>query len=316
MQRADLLIALGARFDDRVTGDLGSFAPDAQVIHVDVDPAEIGKNRRADVPIVGDARDIVAAMVSALEAEQAEHGRPDRSDWLLTLDGWRERFPLRYEQRDEGLLKPQFVIDRLWEATRGDAVVVSGVGQHQMWASQRWRFTRPRTWINSGGLGTMGFAVPAALGVKAGRPEERVLAIDGDGCFQMTASELATCTTEGYPIVVAIINNAYLGMVRQWQELFYDRRESQVYLGHEIPDYVRLAESYVCVGLRAESPDEVDTVIEKALSITDRSVVIDFRCDPAEMCFPMIPAGASNDEIILGPDQAPHDDDPAEAPIA
>lgn len=316
MQRADLLVTLGARFDDRVTGNLATFAPDAKVIHVDVDPAEIGKNRSADVPIVGDAKGIIAEMAEGLRAAQAARGKPDRAAWLATLDEWRRRYPFRYSEDDSGPIKPQFVVERLLEATGGDAIVVAGVGQHQMWASQHWRFTKPRSWINSGGLGTMGFAVPAAMGAKAARPDERVLAIDGDGCFQMTAQELATCTTEGLPIVVAIINNAYLGMVRQWQELFYDRRESQVYLSHDVPDYAKLAEAYGCVGLRAETPDDVDPVIEKALSVQDRSVVVDFRCDPAEMCFPMIPAGASNDDIILGPEQAQAEDDPAEAPIA
>jgi len=207
-------------------------------------------------------------------------------------------------------------VERLYEATRGEAVVVSGVGQHQMWASQFWRFERPRTWINSGGLGTMGFAVPAALGAKVGRPNERVVAIDGDGCFQMTAQELATATTENVPIVVAIVNNGHLGMVRQWQELFYDERYSQVHLTQDVPDYAKLAEAYGAVGLRAETPDDVDPIIEKALSVTDRSVVIDFRCDQREMVFPMVPAGASNDEIILGPEQAEPACDPAEAPIA
>ncbi len=317
MQRADLLIALGARFDDRVTGNLATFAPGAKVIHVDVDPAEIGKNRRADVPIVGDARDAIAKLAAELERRQAEGGgAPDRTPWLRQLREWQERYPLRYTQPAEGPLKPQYAIERLYELTKGEAIVVAGVGQHQMWTSQFWRFERPRTWVNSGGLGTMGFAVPAALGAKVGRPDERVLAIDGDGCFQMTAQELATSTTEGIPIMVAIINNAYLGMVRQWQELFYNERYSQVYLSHDVPDYVKLAEAYGAVGLRAEHPDEVDPVIEKALSVTDRSVVIDFRCDPAEMCFPMVPAGASNDDIILGPEFATPAEDPAEAPIA
>jgi acetolactate synthase-1/2/3 large subunit len=194
--------------------------------------------------------------------------------------------------------------------------VVSGVGQHQMWASQFWKFDRPRTWINSGGLGTMGFAVPAALGAAAGRPDARVIAIDGDGCFQMTCQELATSATERIPFVTAIINNAYLGMVRQWQELFYRERYSEVFLGYDIPDYVKLAEAYGAVGLRAEHPDEVEPVIEKALSVTDRSVVIDFRVDSGEMCFPMVPAGASNDEIVTGPEGLRPADDPAEAPIA
>jgi len=317
MQRADLLIALAARFDDRVTGQLATFAPHAKVIHVDIDPAEIGKNRRADVPIVGDVKDVTGRLAAEVErAQEAAGGPPDRSAWLAQLEEWKRRFPYRYRQEVDGPIKPQFVVERLHEATRGEAVVVAGVGQHQMWASQYWRFERPRSWINSGGLGTMGFAVPAALGAKVGRPGERVLAIDGDGCFQMTAQELATAAVEDIPITVAIVNNGYLGMVRQWQELFYDRRLSQVALTQEVPDYVRLAEAYGGIGLRAETPDEVDAVIDKALSIEDRCVVIDFRCDPTENVFPMVPAGASNDDIILGPEDAEPACDPAEAPIA
>lgn len=316
MQKADLLIALGARFDDRVTGQLASFAPHAKVVHVDIDPAEIGKNRAADVPIVGDAKDVIAKLHAELKRRQDEAGGvPDRSAWLATLERWKREHPFRYEQPADGPIKPQFAIQRLYEHAK-DAIVVSGVGQHQMWASQFWRFSEPRTWINSGGLGTMGFAVPAALGAAAGRPDRRVIAIDGDGCFQMTAQELATSTTERIPFITAIINNGHLGMVRQWQELFYEERYSQVYLSHEVPDYAKLAEAYGSVGLRADHPEDVDAVIEKALSVTDRSVVIDFRCDPREMVFPMVPAGASNDDIILGPEQIKPVKDPAEAPVA
>ncbi len=316
MQKADLLVALGARFDDRVTGQLSAFAPGAKVVHVDIDPAEIGKNRAADVPIVGDVKDVMGKLHAELKRRQDEAGGvPERDPWLRTLRSWKREHPFRYEQPVDGPLKPQFAIERLYEHAK-DAVVVSGVGQHQMWASQFWRFSEPRTWINSGGLGTMGFAVPAALGAAAGRPDRRVIAIDGDGCFQMTAQELATSTTERIPFVTAIINNAHLGMVRQWQELFYEERYSQVYLSHEVPDYAKLAEAYGCVGLRAEHPDEVDPVIEKALSVSDRSVVIDFRCDPREMVFPMVPAGASNDDIILGPEGIRPANDPAEAPVA
>jgi acetolactate synthase I/II/III large subunit len=316
MQKADLLVALGSRFDDRVTGKLAGFAPDAKIVHVDIDPAEIGKNRVADVPIVGDCRDVIGKLAAELASRQGDAGAPDRSAWLEQLEDWRRRFPLRYDQTADGPLKPQFCIERLATAAGTDTVVVAGVGQHQMWASQFWTFDHPRTWINSGGLGTMGFAVPAALGAKAGVPDRPVIAIDGDGCFQMTSQELATSTTERIPFVTAIINNAYLGMVRQWQELFYDERYSQVHLSHDVPDYVKLAEAYGAVGLRAERPEEVDAVIEKALSIDDRSVVIDFRVDEREMCFPMVPAGASNDEIIVGPEQLRPVDDPAEAPIA
>jgi acetolactate synthase-1/2/3 large subunit len=316
MQRSDLLISIGVRFDDRVTGQLETFAAGAKVIHVDIDPAEIGKNRAADVPIVGDARDVTASLTRELAKAQEEHGAPDRSAWLGQLHAWQERFPLRYRQEDGGPIKPQFVVDRIYEATGGEATIVGGVGQHQMWASQHYRFTRPGQWINSGGLGTMGFAVPAAIGAKIADPDRLVFAIDGDGCFQMTAQELATSTTENIPIVVGILNNGYLGMVRQWQELFYNERYSQVELGQSIPDYVKLAEAYGAVGLRAETPDDVDAVLDKALSVTDQSVVIDFRVDPEEMVFPMVPAGASNDEIILGPEFVHPVDDPAEAPVA
>jgi len=316
MQKADLLISIGVRFDDRVTGNLATFAPHAKIIHVDIDPAEIGKNRAVDVPIVGDAKDVTASLARELAKAQEERGVPDRSPWLATLQDWKRRFPLRYTQEDGGTIKPQFVMDRLYEATHGEATIVSGVGQHQMWASQHYKFTRPRQWINSGGLGTMGFAVPAALGAKIAKPDELVVAVDGDGCFQMTAQELATSTTEDIPIVVALLNNGYLGMVRQWQELFYSERYSQVHLTQTIPDYVKLAEAFGAVGLRAESADDVDAVLDKALSITDRSVVIDFRVDQGEMVFPMVPAGASNDDIILGPEFVRPVDDPAEAPVA
>jgi acetolactate synthase I/II/III large subunit len=317
MQKADLLIALGSRFDDRVTGQLASFAPGAKIIHVDIDPAEIGKNRAPDVPIVGDCKDVIGKMAAELAKRQEEAGGPpDREAWLAQLHEWLERYPFAYDQPADGPLKPQFAIERLYQAVGSDAIVVAGVGQHQMWASQFWRFERPRHWINSGGLGTMGFAVPAALGAAAGQPDTRVVAIDGDGCFQMTSQELATSTTEKIPFITAIINNAYLGMVRQWQELFYQERYSQVYLGYDVPDYVKLAEAYGCVGLRAEHPDEVDAVIDKALSVQDQSVVIDFRVDAQEMCFPMVPAGASNDDIIVGPGGLKPHADPAEAPIA
>jgi acetolactate synthase-1/2/3 large subunit len=261
---------------------------------------------------------VIGKLVAELTKRQEEGGGvPDRSAWLRQLQDWQERFPFRYDQPIDGPLKPQYCIERLRDAAGDpDTIVVAGVGQHQMWASQFWHFEKPRTWINSGGLGTMGFAVPAALGAKAGRPDRRVIAIDGDGCFQMTSQELATSTTENIPFITAIINNAYLGMVRQWQELFYSERYSQVHLTYDVPDYVKLAEAYGAVGLRAEHPAEVDAVIEKALSIEDRSVVIDFRVDSKEMCFPMVPAGASNDDIIVGPEQLRPIDDPAEAPIA
>jgi acetolactate synthase-1/2/3 large subunit len=303
MQKADLLVALGARFDDRVTGKLDAFAPHAKIVHADIDPAEIGKNRHVDVPIVGDAKSVIHDLCEAVEEVIGARGAPDYSAWMQTLDGWRARYPLRYTQASEGLLKPEYVIEKIGELTAGDSIYVGGVGQHQMWASQHIRFQRPNTWINSGGLGTMGYAVPAAMGAKVGRPDQSVWAIDGDGCFQMTCQELATMTTEKIPVKIAIINNAFLGMVRQWQELFYDSRFSEVEFGFDCPDYVKLAEAYGCVGLRCETAEEVEPTIRKAMEINDRSVVIDFRVDPAEKCYPMVPAGASNDDIILGPEQ-------------
>ena len=301
MQRADLLICLGARFDDRVTGRLDSFAPDARIIHADVDPAEIGKNRIADVPIVGDAKAVLEELVRATSDNKWSTDRPDISAWIAQVQDYERTYPLGYEQPDESPIKPQYVIDRFNQALDGDAVIVTGVGQHQMWASQFMTCNRPHSFVSSGGLGTMGFAVPAALGAQIGRPRERVVAIDGDGCFQMTAQELATATIEQIPIVVAVLNNSSLGMVRQWQELFYESRFSEVYLPPDVPDYVRLAEAYGAIGLQASSPDEVDAVIDKALGIKDRPCVIDFRVAPEEMCFPMVPAGASNDDVILGP---------------
>jgi acetolactate synthase-1/2/3 large subunit len=303
MQRADLLITLCARFDDRVTGNLATFAPNAKIIHADVDPAEIGKNRAADVPIVGDAKPVVGELAKAVTHNVMTKGRPDLTPWLAEVNAMRRDHPIAYEQSDDQVVKPQFVVDRFDAALEGDAIVVTGVGQHQMWASQIMRCNKPRSFISSGGLGTMGFAVPAALGARVGRPNDRVVAIDGDGCFQMTAQELATAAIERIPFTVAILNNEHLGMVRQWQELFYDERFSQVYLPPDVPDYVRLAEAYGAVGLRAESVDEVDNVIDKSLGIDDRPCVIDFRVDPSEKCFPMVPAGASNDDIILGPGQ-------------
>jgi acetolactate synthase-1/2/3 large subunit len=302
LQDCDLIVALGARFDDRVTGKLAAFAPKAKVVHADIDPAEIGKNRRPDVSIVGDLAAILPALVTALRTEIEAHGPADTADWLATTEGWKRSFPQRYRQDADGPLKPQHVVERLSAMTGGDAIVVAGVGQHQMHASQHYSFTKPRSWINSGGAGTMGFAVPAAMGAQIGRPGELVVAIDGDGCFQMTAQELATCAIEGLPIKVLIFNNGFLGMVRQWQELFYDERYSEVHLGTAIPDYVKLAEAYGCAGLRCEHPADVDGVLEKALSISDVPTVVDFRTHDAEGVFPMVPAGHSNDDIVLGPE--------------
>jgi acetolactate synthase-1/2/3 large subunit len=302
LQEADLLVALGARFDDRVTGRLADFAPRAKVVHADIDPAEIGKNRHPDVPIVGDVRATLAGLTESLAALIAEDGPPDTGAWLRGIDDWKRRFPLRYTQEADGPLKPQHVVERLSALTGGEAVVVAGVGQHQMHAAQHFSFTRPRSWINSGGLGTMGFAVPAAMGAQVGRPGETVVAIDGDGCFQMTAQELATCAIEHLPIKVLIFNNGFLGMVRQWQELFYEERYSEVELGTAIPDYVKLAEAYGCLGLRCERADDVDAVLDKALATSDVPTVVDFRVHDREGVFPMVAAGRPNDEITLGPE--------------
>ena len=308
MQRADLLVALGSRFDDRVTGKISAFAPDAKIIHVDIDPAELGKVRRPDVGIAGDCRLVIEELIEALEAlglgadgTTDTTTRPDLAPWMAQVRGWQAEFPLSYDQQEGGALKPQFVVETLRDSTPDDTIVVAGVGQHQMWASQYWRFDHPNTWVNSGGAGTMGFAVPAAIGAKVGRPDKMVWAIDGDGCFQMTAQELVTASAERIPIKVAILNNAYLGMVRQWQELFYEERYSEVYLSPDLPDYVKWAEAMGCVGLRVESAEEVAPAIEKANRIDDRPVVIDFRTDAFEKVYPMVAAGASNDDIIVGP---------------
>ena len=302
LQKADLLIALGTRFDDRVTGKVSAFAPDAQVIHVDIDPAELGKIRQPDVPIVGDCRQVIEEIVRALEAVE----RVDLTEWRSRISGWQERFPLHYDPAREGdALKPQFVMEVLRDSAPDGTVLVSGVGQHQMWASQYWRFTEPYTWVNSGGLGTMGFSVPAAIGAKVGRPERTVWAVDGDGCFQMTAQELVTASSERIPIKVAILNNAYLGMVRQWQEMFYEERYSEVYLSPDLPDYVKWAEAMGCAAFRVDATEEVQPIIEKANAIDDRPVVIDFRTDQREKVFPMVPAGASNDDVVVHPSQKP-----------
>jgi acetolactate synthase-1/2/3 large subunit len=303
LQQADLLIALGSRFDDRVTGKVDAFAPVAKVIHVDIDPAEIGKVRRPDVPIVGDCRRVIEEMVKAVRADRDKREWPDLTPWLTEVRSWQRDFPLAYEQEQDGPLKPQFVIESLRDASPEDTIVASGVGQHQMWASQHWKFDHPYTWVNSGGLGTMGFSIPAAIGAKVGKPERTVWSIDGDGCFQMTAQELVTASVEQIPIKVAILNNSYLGMVRQWQEMFYEERYSEVYLTPDVPDYVKWAEAMGCVAFRVDSPEDVQPTIEKANSIDDRPVVIDFRTDYREKVFPMVPAGASNDDVIVGPDR-------------
>ncbi|MBV8559536.1 MAG: acetolactate synthase large subunit, partial [Acidimicrobiia bacterium] len=304
MQKCDLLVALGSRFDDRVTGKVSAFAPDAKVIHVDVDPAELGKVRRPDVPIVGDCRLVIEEINKAVRDLGGSDAQADRSAWIAQIRAWQQQYPLHYEQPETGnVLKPQYVLERLRDNAPEDTILVAGVGQHQMWSSQYWRFERPYTWVNSGGLGTMGFAVPAAVGAKVGQPTDTVWAVDGDGCFQMTAQELVTAATERIPIKVAILNNAYLGMVRQWQELFYEERYSEVYLSPHLPDYKMWAEAMGCEGMRVESPEEVDAAIDKANSIDDRPVVIDFRVDYREKVYPMVPAGGSNDDIILDPSQ-------------
>ena len=305
MQQSDLLIALGSRFDDRVTGRVDGFAPGAKVIHVDIDPAELGKVRRPDVPIVGDCRLVIEELVVAVKHLMDSGAQfPDRAAWKQTISGWQERFPLTYTDSEPGdALKPQFVLERLRDNTPDDTIVASGVGQHQMWTSQYWRFNHPYTWVNSGGLGTMGFSVPAAIGAKVGRPDRMVWAVDGDGCFQMTAQELVTATSERIPVKIAILNNAYLGMVRQWQEMFYDERYSEVYLSPDLPDYKLWAEAMGCVGMRVESPEEVDAAIQKANEIDDRPVVIDFRTDSREKVYPMVPSGLTNDQIVTDPSQ-------------
>ena len=304
MQEADLLIALGSRFDDRVTGKVPDFAPHAKVIHVDIDAAELGKVRIPEVGIAGDCRLVIEELIRALRELGAPGELPDRRAWDSTISGWQEKYPLTYQMSEPGeLLKPQYVLETLRDSTPDDCIVASGVGQHQMWTSQYWKFNHPYTFVNSGGLGTMGFSVPAAIGAKVGRPDRMVWAIDGDGCFQMTAQELVTAASERIPVKIAILNNAYLGMVRQWQEMFYEERYSEVYLSPDLPDYKMWAEAMGCVGMRVESPDEVQPAIDKANSIDDRPVVIDFRTDAREMVYPMVAAGHSNSDIVVGPSE-------------
>jgi acetolactate synthase-1/2/3 large subunit len=319
LQKSDLLIALGTRFDDRVTGRLDSFAPNAAVIHADIDPAEIGKNRIADVPIVGDAREVIAELLLAVQAEYDAGNRTDLTGWWRRADSWRQTYPLGYDEPADGSLAPQYVIERLGKIAGPDAVFTAGVGQHQMWASQFISYENPYTWLNSGGAGTMGYSVPAAMGAKVGAPDKLVWAIDGDGCFQMTNQELATCAIEGIPIKVAVINNGNLGMVRQWQTLFYDERYSQTELGTHgrvdpaalsgvrprIPDFVKLSEALGCVGLRCESKEDVDATIEKAMAINDQPVVIDFTVGKDAMVWPMVAAGTSNDDILAARNARP-----------
>jgi acetolactate synthase-1/2/3 large subunit len=299
MQRSDLLVALGARFDDRVTGQLSSFAPAAAVVHADIDPAEISKNRRADVPIVGDCAEVIGELIVAVRAE-LQTTSPDLDGWWRQLRNWQQTFPLGYDRPSDGMLAPQYAIERIGALVGPDAIYTAGVGQHQMWAAQFIKYEKPGSWINSGGLGTMGFAVPAAMGAKLGRPDVAVWAIDGDGSFQMTNQELATCAIEHIPIKVAVINNGSLGMVRQWQNLFYAERYSQTDLGthSRIPDFVKLAEALGCVGLRCEAEPDVDKVIEQAMEIDDQPVVIDFVVGKDAQVWPMVAAGTGNNDIM------------------
>ena len=313
LQRSDLIISLGARFDDRVTGNLDSFAPHAKVIHADIDPAEIGKNRHADVPIVGDCREVIADLIVALQTEADAGHQGDYEAWVEFLAGVKMKYPLGYDKPDDGSLAPQYVLERLGKIAGPEAIYVAGVGQHQMWAAHFIGYEHPNTWINSGGLGTMGFSVPAAMGAKVGRPDTTVWSVDGDGCFQMTNQELATCAIEGIPIKVAIINNESLGMVRQWQTLFYEGRYSNTDLQRRekvrIPDFVKLADAYGCVGLACESADDVDATINKAMGINDVPVVVDFRVHRDAMVWPMVAAGTSNDDIKFARDMAPEFDE-------
>ncbi len=306
LQKSDLIIALGARFDDRVTGKLSTFAPGAAIIHADIDPAEISKNRVADVPIVGDVGEVMSELSAVLSEEMAAGRHGDYAEWWSLLDHWRGTYPLGYDLPDDGSLSPQYVISRLGDISGPDAVFAAGVGQHQMWGAQFVKYEKPRTWLNSGGLGTMGYAVPAAMGAKVGLPGDTVWAIDGDGCFQMTNQELVTCTINEIPIKVALINNSSLGMVRQWQTLFYNERYSETDLhSHRLPDFVKLAEAYGCHGLRCETADDVDATIERALSLNDAPVVVDFVVHKDAMVWPMVAAGTSNDDIMVARAMAP-----------
>jgi acetolactate synthase I/II/III large subunit len=305
LQKSDLLITLGARFDDRVTGKLSTFAVNAKVIHADIDPAEIGKNRFADVPVVGDLKRTITALIPAVKAEFAKKA-PDYSAWNASMNKLRATYPLGYDLPKDGSLSPQYVIERLSAITGPEAIYVAGVGQHQMWASQFVKYENPRTWLNSGGLGTMGYAVPAAMGAKVGAPDTPVWAIDGDGCFQMTNQELVTCALNNIPIKVAIINNESLGMVRQWQTLFYEGRYSNTNLeSKRVPDFVKLADAMGCIGLTCDRPEDVDSIIKKANSINDQPVVVDFRVFKDAMVWPMVAAGTSNDDIMIAREMAP-----------
>jgi len=305
LQKSDLLITLGARFDDRVTGKLSTFAPGAKIIHADIDPAEIGKNRKVDVALLGDLKNSIIGLIPELRAAYKK-SKPDLTGWWKTVNEWRVQYPLGFDEPDDGSLSPQYVIQRLGQLVGPDAIYTAGVGQHQMWSSQFINYEKPRTWLNSGGLGTMGYAVPAAMGAKVGAPDKVVWAIDGDGCFQMTNQELVTCALNDIPIKVAIINNESLGMVRQWQTLFYNQRYSNTELhSKRIPDFAKLGEAMGCVGLRAERKEDVDRIINEAMAINDRPVVVDFSVNRDAMVWPMVAAGASNDLITVARSMAP-----------
>ena len=305
LQKADLLITLGARFDDRVTGKLSTFAPNAKIIHADIDPAEIGKNRKVDVPLIGDLKASINALLGELK-HAFKKEQQDLTPWLDQVYAWRSKFPLGYDTPADGSLSPQYVIERIGKITGPDGIFAAGVGQHQMWASQFISYEKPRTWLNSGGLGTMGYAVPAAMGAKVGAPDRVVWAIDGDGCFQMTNQELVTCALNNIPIKVAVINNESLGMVRQWQTLFYKERYSNTDLNSKrIPDFAKLAEAMGCVGLRCDSPGDVDKTIKQAMEINDQPVVVDFSVHRDAMVWPMVAAGTSNDDIVIAKSMTP-----------
>jgi acetolactate synthase-1/2/3 large subunit len=309
LQKSDLLITLGARFDDRVTGDVKSFATGAKVIHVDIDPAEIGKIRFADVPIVGDAKEVIGELNAELTTMLGGK-KPETSEWWSFIDGLLERYPLGFSEPSDGKLSPQKVIQRIGELSGPEAIFAAGVGQHQMWSAQFIQYERPNSWLNSGGAGTMGYAVPAAMGAKVAQPDRLVWAIDGDGCFQMTNQELATCALNDIPIKVAVINNSSLGMVRQWQTLFYNQRYSNTDLNTGtdtvmIPDFVKLADAYGCLGIRVERAEDIDAAIKLAIETNDRPVVIDFIVSRDAMVWPMVASGLSNDEVQYAIDAAP-----------
>ncbi|PWB97163.1 acetolactate synthase large subunit [Homoserinimonas hongtaonis] len=309
IQESDLLVSLGARFDDRVTGKTSEFAPHAKVVHVDIDPAEISKIRTADVPIVGDAKDVIADLTASFTQIVGAHA-PDLSEWWTRLNLLREQFPLGYDEPEDGLLSPQYVIERIGAITGPEGVYAAGVGQHQMWAAQFIKYERPGAWLNSGGAGTMGYSVPAAMGAKVANPDRIVWSIDGDGCFQMTNQELATCTINEIPIKVAVINNSSLGMVRQWQTLLYEGRHSFTDLntGHGtamVPDFVKLAEAYGALAIRVTKKEEVDAAINLANETNDRPVVIDFVVSRDSMVWPMVQQGRGNSAIQYVRDAAP-----------